>query len=90
MNGAGGGGGGSSSSSSSKTSMHAINSLPVYCKWKNEKIFLIKITKKLSNFLIYTMKENFSPWTKASSTSKQKFLKTENFLIRFEKIDVHT
>ena len=29
MNGAGGGGGGSSSS---KTSMHAINSLPVYCK----------------------------------------------------------
>ena len=47
MNGAGGGGGGSSSS---KTSMHAINSLPVYCKWKNEKIFLIKITKKIVKF----------------------------------------
>ena len=36
------------------------------------------------------MKENFSPWTKASSTSMQKFLKTENFLIRFEKIHVNT
>ena len=36
-------------------------SLPVYCKWKNEKIFLCQDKKNMSNFLIYTMKVNVSP-----------------------------
>ena len=61
-------------------------SLPEYCKWKNEKIFPCQDKKKLVKFSHLHDEGKL----KASSTSMQKFLKTEHFLIRFEKIHVHT